>query len=300
MQHYIEDFINYLTIERGLSVNTTDSYKRDLKYFNQYLLKSNISFKKIDVISVRKYLNFLAKDKSPASVARAVACLRSFYKFLLMEGEIKNLPTQDLDSYKKPKKLPKVFGQAEVERLLKQPKPVTPIGYRDKAMLEVLYGAGLRISELVGLTFDDIDNQNGFIRVTGKGSKQRVIPIGSIALKALGDYSQKGWPKLASARISNVFLNARGRPITRQGCWQIVKKYADKAGVDIYPHSLRHSFATHLLENGADLRSVQEMLGHSSISTTQIYTHVSNKYLKEVYFKYHPRAAKRSCRRGEG
>lgn len=294
MKEVWEKFLNYLMVERGLSVNTIAGYRRDLAKYQRFLKAHSIGLTKVTIDDIRRYLYYLRKNQSPASCARNVAALRSFHKFLLQEGYVDNLPTEDLTTPKRPLRLPKVFSQRDIEKLLQKPNLLTPQGLRDKAILEVLYGAGLRISELVSLNFDDIDTETGFLRVMGKGAKERVVPLGSYAIRALLDYSRKGWLKLAKHRLPTLFLNTRGRPLTRQGCWLIVKKYAEEAGIEIYPHSLRHSFATHLLENGADLRSVQEMLGHASISTTQIYTHVSKKHLKEIYFKYHPRAKKPS------
>jgi integrase/recombinase XerD len=238
-------------------------------------------------------LHLQTQGKATATIARRLAALKAFYQFLVREKRIKNDPTANLESPKLEKRLPKVLTVSEVERLLGQPDLVQPAGIRDRAMLELLYATGIRVSELVSLSLADVSLDMGYIKCEGKGSKERIVPLGTIAIRSCREYLQAARAKLVKERPeSALFVNHHGHRLTRQGFWKIVKKYAHDARVDkeITPHTLRHSFATHLLENGADLRSVQEMLGHADISTTQIYTHVTRGHLKEVYARTHPRA----------
>lgn len=289
---YISAFIEYLAVERGLSRNTLDSYRRDLEGFFRYLGPgASGDVRQAQVLS---YLGHLRKvGRANTTVSRNLASIRSFYHYLLREEMIPVDPTVNVETPKIEKRLPKVLTVSEVERLLDAPDAVSPTGLRDKAMLELLYATGIRVSELVSIQLDDINLSAGFLRCLGKGSKERIIPFGDIAQHALRKYIQVGRPELS--RESNthaLFLNHLGAQMSRQGFWKLLKKYAQAAQIlaDITPHTLRHSFATHLLERGADLRAVQEMLGHADISTTQIYTHVTRTRLKEAYASAHPRA----------
>lgn len=290
----MEEFIAYISIERGLASNTVKSYTRDLKKYLAFLEEKRINFLSATANDITDFLASLKKQHfSEASLARMVATLRAFHKFLVVEGLTNNNPAEDLKTPKKPLRLPFCLSLEQVEAILNQKFPSTPAGYRDKAILETLYATGLRVSELINLDVEDVDFEAGYIICFGKGSKQRVVPFGSKAHKSLEEYLRFGRPVLLKAnwRQKALFLNSRGGRLTRQSCWQIVKKVAKRAGIKkIYPHSLRHSFATHLLKGGADLRAVQEMLGHASISTTQIYTSLSREDLKEIYFETHPRA----------
>ena len=295
MESLIQEFIDYLGHEKGLATNTLESYGRDLRQYHGFLSgKSTQTLEDASQATIVAYLMHLRKQgKATATIARRLAALKAFYQFLVKENYVTQDPTDDLASPKLERKLPKVLTVQEVERLLTQPDYSTPAGKRDKAMLELLYATGMRVSELVNLNIDNVDLQEGFIRCVGKGSKERIVPMGQIAILAVKDYSENARLKLiADPKELAVFVNHHGKRLTRQGFWKIVKKYAVQAKIrkEITPHTLRHSFATHLLENGADIRSVQEMLGHADISTTQIYTHVTKERLKDVYAKSHPRA----------
>lgn len=295
MKKLIHEFINYLSVERGLAVNTLESYGRDLRQYSQYLQRDDDS--DLDSVSRGTILNYLlhlqTQGKATATIARRLAALKAFYQFLVREKMIKNDPTANLESPKLEKRLPKVLTVAEVERLLAQPSGSEPSGIRDRAMLELLYATGLRVSELVSLDLADVNLETGYIKCSGKGSKERIVPLGSLAIISCREFLSHARGRLVKEQSEKaLFVNHHGHRLTRQGFWKIVKRYADEAGIEkeITPHTLRHSFATHLLENGADLRSVQEMLGHADISTTQIYTHVTKGRLKEVYARAHPRA----------
>ncbi len=295
MESLIQEFIDYLGHEKGLATNTLESYSRDLKQYYGFLSgDTQIPLESASQSTIVAYLMFLRKQgKATATIARRLAALKAFYQFLVKENYVANDPTGELSSPKLERKLPKVLTVDEVERLLSQPDFSHPAGKRDKAMLELLYATGIRVSELVNLDVEDIDLQEGFIRCVGKGSKERVVPIGEMAVVALRSYLENARLRLiAEPKERAVFVNHHGRRLTRQGFWKIVKKYAQQAFIrkEITPHTLRHSFATHLLENGADIRAVQEMLGHADISTTQIYTHVTKDRLKDVYARSHPRA----------
>lgn len=296
MRESVEEFIHYIAVEKGLAENTLDSYFRDLTDFCDFLehdLKiSNISEVTRDIIT--RYLSIMQKDgKAPATLARHLAALKSFCHFMLKEKMLDLDPTQNIDTPKLPKKLPRVLSVSEVDRLLQQPSCSSPAGSRDKGMLELMYATGLRVSELINLKINHVNLETGYVRCFGKGSKERIVPIGNVAKKYVTSYLNTARVKLAKVPLEDsLFINQMGRPLTRQGFWKILKKYAHKAGIkkDITPHTLRHSFATHLLENGADIRVVQEMLGHADIATTQIYTHLTTHHLKEIYKKTHPRA----------
>ncbi|MFZ5943436.1 MAG: site-specific tyrosine recombinase XerD [Bacillota bacterium] len=295
MEPLINNFLNFLLIEKGLAANTIASYQRDLLGFVKYLKKYNCTnFNGVNPEHLVGFISSLKKDGRAAStIARQIAALKSFFKFLVREGYLKENPAYDLDKPKQAKKLPHILSIGEVDKLLDAPKLNTPGGVRDKAMLEVLYATGVRVSELINLGMNNVNLELGFIRCMGKGSKERIIPIGSKAVEGLITYLDWGRNKLLkNPREQGLFLNHHGRKMTRQGFWKILKTYTKELGIEkeISPHVLRHSFATHLLENGADLRSVQEMLGHADISTTQIYTHLTKKKIFKSYNSFHPRA----------
>ncbi len=295
MDAILSDFLNYLTIEKGLAKNTLEAYSRDLIDYLTFLNDKKItSFGAIKYDHVLDYLAKLYGDYSDTSVARKLAAIKSFHKYLVREGITDNLPTADIKAPKREKKLPKVLSQKQIAKLLEQPMGADEYKIRDRAILELLYSCGIRVSELVGLDIEDVDLREGYIRAFGKGSKERIIPLGSYASEALTEYINKSRHILGrNHRSAALILNTHGERLSRVSCWKIVKKYAEKAGIEeIYPHLLRHSFATHLLTNGADLRAVQELLGHADISTTQIYTHITKDKLKDVYRKTHPKARK--------
>ncbi|HEY8362959.1 MAG TPA: site-specific tyrosine recombinase XerD [Tissierellaceae bacterium] len=288
-------FLDFISVEKGLAVNTIESYKRDLKSYICYLKAQNIAdIKSTSKTTIISYLLLMQKSgKASSSISRACAAIKSFYHFLARERYIDEDPTINLGTPKLEKKLPRVLTVQEVERLLEQPDTADPLGFRDKTMLELLYSTGIRVSELISLTVDDVNLDMGFLRCLGKGSKERIVPIGSFAISYLRQYITHIRNQLIKGKSTKIlFVNHKGKALTRQGFWKIIKKYARKAGInkEITPHTLRHSFATHLIENGADLRAVQEMLGHADISTTQIYTHLTKTRIKEVYDKTHPRA----------
>ncbi len=295
MEQQIEEYLAFLSVERGLAPNTLDAYGRDLRAYARFLQKHNVnSFRDAEKDAVRAYLEELHNmGRASSTISRNLAAIKSFYQFLLAENLIEKDPTAHLESPKVEKRLPRVLNLNEVEALLNQPTLENPHSIRDKAMLEVIYATGLRVSELISLDLTDINLEAGYLRCLGKGDKERIVPLGSVAIKYLELYLQVARHELVRrSGETALFVNHHGRRLTRQGFWKILKRYAQEAGIDvnITPHTLRHSFATHLLENGADLRSVQEMLGHADISTTQIYTHVTRNRLKEVYRKSHPRA----------
>jgi integrase/recombinase XerD len=293
------DFLSYLELERGLSRNTLNAYRTDLLQYGEYL-----SAHKLDALGARpaEVGEFLAElatggpEKpavSSATIHRKAACLRSFYKHLRRDELIGDDPTASLAAPRRSKKLPHVLNYAEVGKLLAAPEGAEPTALRDRALLEVMYACGLRASEVIGLEMSDIDLHEGFVRARGKGSKERLVPIGRQAIAAIRGYLRGGRPELLHGREEpRLFLNFRGGPLTRQGLYKIVQRHARAVGLDgkMSPHTLRHSFATHLLSNGCDLRAVQEMLGHADIATTQMYTHLSGERLREVYYEAHPRA----------
>ena len=294
MNNLIHEFITYLSVERGLASNTLESYGRDLRQYSQFLGEEEADLDAVSRTTIINYLLFLQKQgKATATIARRLAALKAFYQFLVREKRIKTDPTANLESPKLEKRLPRVLTVAEVERLLAQPDPSQPAGLRDRAMLELLYATGIRVSELVSLNVPDVNLDTGYIRCTGKGSKERIVPLGTLAIQSVREYLDAGRPKLVKDREEEaLFVNHHGHRLTRQGFWKIIKYYQEKANInkEITPHTLRHSFAAHLLENGADLRSIQEMLGHADISSTQIYSQLVKKQLKDVYNKAHPRA----------
>ena len=294
MPDYIADYCRYLTEEKHAQKNTLNSYARDLNQFQTWLMANGITdLKKVKKETVNEYLQYMSgKGKSPATVTRSTASIRSFYNYMLREGRVKTNPAKAVTSQKVERKYPEILTNREVELFLEQPKCVDEKGFRDHAMLELLYATGIRVSELIGLNVEDVNLTVGFIRCTTHG-KERIIPLYTAAVKALREYMEKIRPRIiADENQQALFVNMSGERMSRQGFWKIIKYYQEKAEIDkdITPHTLRHSFAVHLLENGADLRSIQEMLGHADISSTQIYTHVIKKQLKDVYNKAHPRA----------
>ena len=290
-------FFEYLTVELGLASNTRLAYERDLRLFKEALgLKDNDALATVSREQVIRYMTGLKnKGLAAATIARKLAAIKSFYRFMTAEGYLEIDPAEVVEAGTKGIMLPKVLNQEEVLKLLEQPDLRTDEGYRDRTMLEVLYATGMRVSELLGLPVSGVNLQMKYIIAFGKGSKERLIPIGSIAVEYLDKYLNVVRPKLLHTKnpnVKNLFLSMSGNEMTRQRFWQIIRGYGHQAGLnkELTPHMLRHSFATHLLDNGADLRSVQELLGHSDISTTQIYTHLTNKRLRDIYEKAHPRA----------
>lgn len=295
MDSLLNKFLEYLIFEREASNNTVESYSRDLRQFKKYIIDNEINdFRLVNKTTIITYLVYLQKiGRAPSTVSRNLASVRSFYQFLLNEGIVKKDPTVNLQSPKNEKKLPQILTPKEVELLLEQPDLNTSKGVRDRAMLELLYAAGIRVSELVALDIEDINLKLGFLVCSKNASNERSIPIGRIAIEILREYllnHRKNFVKDDSEKA--LFLNYHGKRLTRQGFWKIVKSYTKKIDLnkDITPHTLRHSFAAHLIENGADLKSVQEMLGHSDISTTQVYAKITKSTLRDVYNKTHPRA----------
>lgn len=296
-QEALEEYIIYLKIERGLSANTVTSYKRDIEKYLTFLMEKKIT--QLDEVSRFEILDFLQTLRQSGaadnSIIRMVSSLRKFHQYVKRESIVSDDPMQLIDTPKKASTLPKAISPQAVEQLLEAPDTTTPLGVRDRTILELMYATGLRISELVNLKLSDMHLTMGFIQTMGKGEKERIIPLGEIASQWLDHYldSARVYLQDQSAETSEyVFLNSRGKGLSRQGVWKKVKQLALEAGIDqnVTPHTLRHSFATHLLENGADLRMVQELLGHADISTTQIYTHITKTRLKQVYSDYHPRA----------
>lgn len=289
-------FLEYLTVELGLSVNTRQAYERDLRLFCKTLgFKNSDALVNVSREQITGYMTQLKKKGlAAATIARKLAAIKAFYRFMTAEGYMDANPAEVVEAGTKGIKLPRVLSEDEVVRLLNQPDITTAEGFRDRTMLEVLYATGMRVSELINLTLDRVDLNMKYIIAFGKGSKERIVPLGSVAAEFLQQYLEKVRPKLTHAdRNTNiVFLAFGGHELTRQRFWQIIRAYGRKANINkaLTPHILRHSFATHLLDNGADLRSVQELLGHSDISTTQIYTHLTNKRLRDIYAKAHPRA----------
>ncbi|MCF8082824.1 MAG: site-specific tyrosine recombinase XerD [Deltaproteobacteria bacterium] len=292
MNNLVDQFMDYLKVERGLAHNTVSAYGTDLVRLTGFLQKKQISPLDVSQDHIVEYLTSLRERLSHRSVARNISSTKQFFRFLVSEGYMKVSPARLLETPRLARHLPEFLSLEQVDLLLRQPDASTPAGKRDRAMLELLYATGLRVSELVGLRAVDLNLESGFVRTVGKGAKERLVPMGEKARVAVKEYLQEGRMRLLKDRTSpHLFLNFRGGSLTRQGFWKIIKKYAKAAGVKktITPHSLRHSFASHLLEAGADLRSVQVMLGHSDISTTQIYTHVSRERLRALHESCHPR-----------
>ncbi|MDI6751775.1 MAG: site-specific tyrosine recombinase XerD [bacterium] len=289
----LNQFIQYLSIERGLSRNTVVAYKRDIAQFDSFLRKKRRSFNKIDTILLLNYMSYLKQRLlSSSSILRKMASLKAFFRFLMQEDIILINPIKTIQSPKKEMRLPSFLVYEEVDKLLSIPDIQSALGIRDKAILETLYATGMRVSEAVGLNLSDLHFSAGFIRIFGKGEKERVVPIGKIASCFLEKYVNEIRPKLANYETNSLFLNWRGGTLSRQSVWKMIKRYAVLVGIrkKLSPHTLRHSFATHLLNRDVDLRVLQKMLGHSDISTTQIYTHLDDKRLKTMHLKFHPRA----------
>lgn len=289
----VENFLDFLQKDKKLSDNTLQSYNRDIKLYGNYLENNNLDMLKTDEASIKTYLDSLKENgKAVSTVSRNLASLRSFYQYLYKTKCVTEDPTVNLESPKIERKPPKILSAEQVELLLEQPKCVDLKGYRDKAMLELVYATGIRVTELISLNIEDINLESGYIKCSNR-TKQRVIPIGNLAVTALKDYIDKSREVLLkSEEDTALFVNMNGQRLTRQGFWKIIKQYKTQANidVDITPHTLRHSFAVHLLENGAELRAIQEMLGHSDISSTQVYAQIEQNRIKDVYMKTHPRA----------
>ena len=297
---HVLEFLAYLEFERGLSRNTLEAYRSDLLQLGAYLDRHGVGLAEATHAELAGFLDELAAGSddrpavSPATLQRKVACLRSFYRHLRRENLLDHDPTADLRAPRKSQKLPHVLTRSEVARLLGAPRGTDPAMLRDRALLEVMYACGLRASEATGLEIGDVDLRHGILRARGKGSKERLVPVGREAVNAVRVYVERGRPALVGLRDEpKLFVNQRGGELSRQGLYKIVQRHARAVGLDgkMSPHTLRHTFATHLLAGGCDLRAVQEMLGHADIATTQIYTHLSAERLKDVYFKAHPRAA---------
>ncbi len=290
----LEEFIRYLQVERRLSSASLDAYRRDVgRYLDFLAIRKRTYSEKVTSELVTEHLIQLRREGlAPSSVARHFSAIRSFHRFLADEGQDARNPTEYLHAPRRWKRLPDVLHQSEIDRLMRQPDTTAPAGLRDRAMLELMYAAGLRVSELLSLKISDLMLEMKFIRVLGKGRRERVVPVGGEAVRWVQRYQEEVRPMLAGPLSNEVlFLNLRGRGLSRMGFWKLLRKYVAMTDIrtPVSPHTLRHSFATHLLEGGADLRAVQEMLGHVDISTTQIYTHVDREYLKEVHRTFHPR-----------
>jgi integrase/recombinase XerD len=293
------DFLGYLELERGLSRNTLEAYRSDLQQYGQYLGRRELSPLAVTPADLAAFLFELAEGRegrrpvAPATLQRKIACLRSFYRHLRREQVLAHDPTAELRAPRPRGKLPKVLSRDEVARLLEQPRGSSPAALRDRALLETMYACGLRASEAIALEVSELDLDEGLLRARGKGSKERIVPIGSKAVATLDTYLHRARPRLVGiSDEKRVFVNLRGGGLSRQGLYKIVQRHARSAGLEqrMSPHTLRHTFATHLLAGGCDLRSLQEMLGHADIGTTQIYTHLSADRLRDVYFEAHPRA----------
>ncbi len=296
MNGELQHFLDFLSVERAMSAHTQEAYKRDILQFSAYLKTCGVS--ECANVELKHFINYqshmVSQSYTAASISRKMASLHSFFKFLVREGTLQADPSLGTSAPKIGKKLPKVLREKDVEKLLnvKDLQNKSPRELRDKAMLELLYATGIRVSELVKLQLDNVNLSSGYIRCFGKGGKERIVPVGRHAQQYIKEYLDAARSSFTKNGTPYLFLTPRGKPITRQGFWKLLKNYAKKAGIaaGLSPHTLRHSFATHLLDHGADLRIVQEMLGHANISTTQIYTHVSREHLKKIYQKAHPRA----------
>lgn len=293
MEKQINNFLEFLKNDKKLSENTLQSYKRDIVQYEEYISTKDINYLKTETEDINGYLKFLQKsNKKSSTVSRSLASIRSFYQYLIRVKLIPSDPTDGIQSPKIEKKAPSVLSSQEVELLLDQPSSEDLKGMRDKAMLEFAYATGMRVTEIISLNIDNVDLEQGFA-ICKNGSKQRNIPLGTMSLKALKEYVEKARPIIIKDdSVNALFVNTNGRRLTRQGFWKIVKYYKEQAHIskDITPHVLRHSFATHLLQNGADLKAIQTMLGHSDISSTQVYMQFQNENLKDIYRKAHPRA----------
>lgn len=290
----IDTYVRHLEVARRLATNSLEAYSRDLARLAEFAESHGRSVEALQLDDLELFVReLMTSGLSPTSTARAVASLRGFYKFLRLNGTVAHNPAEDLRSPKTFRALPKFLSLEDVESLLRGPDVNTPRGQRDKALIELLYATGLRVSELVGLRMSDVRSDEGFLKTVGKGSKERIVPVGDEAAKWVGQYLREGRPKLVKKRDGPwLFLNSRGQRLSRVGFWKALKAYGRKAGIrgPLSPHVLRHSFATHLLDRGADLRAIQTMLGHADLSTTQIYTHVLEARLRSVYDRFHPRS----------
>jgi integrase/recombinase XerD len=301
--HLVLDFLAYLEFERGLSRNTLEAYRSDLLQFGRFLESRGLDAVTAQGADVAAFLRDLSEGDgngrapaSPATVHRKAACLRSFYRHLRREGVRESDPTTSISGPRRGQRMPKVLNRSEVAKLLAQPRGSEPTALRDRALLELMYACGLRASEAIGMDVRDLDLEAGVLHARGKGSRERVVPVGKAAIEATRIYLERGRPSLLRGRLeAKLFVNFRGEQLTRQGLYKIVRRHATTAGLAdrMSPHTLRHTFATHLLAGGCDLRSVQEMLGHADVATTQIYTQKTGQRLKEVYSKAHPRATAR-------
>jgi integrase/recombinase XerD len=300
LEQLVLDFLGYLEFERGLSRNTLEAYRSDLLQYGDFLRAHNLDVLTVGHAELTAFLTELAMGGNgragakAATLQRKVACLRSFYRYLRREGIVTNDPTADLHGPRKPQRLPEVLTRDEVMRLIMSASGKSPIALRDRALLELMYACGLRASEATGLEIDDVDLVEQMLRARGKGSKERVVPIGRSAVLALRAYAENGRPELVGLLVErHVFVNSRGVGLTRQGLYKIIKSHAESVGLSarVSPHTLRHTFATHVLSGGCDLRVLQEMLGHADVATTQVYTHLSSDRLRDVYFQAHPRAS---------
>ncbi len=292
-QAEIERFLDALWMERGLSANTLSAYRRDLEGFTRWLMTQGCGLLQVGRGQLQDFLAWRYQAGSrPRTIARQLSCLRRFYRFSVREGRVQQDPTEHIDTPKVGRPLPETLTEADVEALLAAPQTGDVLGLRDRAMLELLYATGLRVSELVNLKRGEVNTRQGVLRTQGKGGKVRLVPLGEEALDWLARYLSTSRPELLKGRQCDaVFITRRGGPLTRQAFWYLIKRHAQQAGIHrhLSPHTLRHSFATHLLNHGADLRVVQMLLGHSDLSTTQIYTHVANERLKELHAAHHPR-----------
>ena len=287
---FIKEFLTYIQVEKGLARHTLESYQRDLERLQTWATSNDKKLSELTRADLRKWIASLSREGlAPTSIARAVSATRGFFKFLMLDGHIKSHPAEDLDTPQRFSYLPKFLTEDEINRLFAAPDISTDEGIRDRAVLEIMYATGLRVSEMVGLRHTDVDLLAGLIVCHGKGNKERRVPLGKSAIHWLQQYTsvKAGYGKQT---VPNVFVH-RGRPFTRHLAWSMIKRHAEKAGIkNVSPHTLRHSFATHLLQHGADSRSVQALLGHSDISTTQIYTHITDLHLRSAYDRHHPRA----------
>lgn len=297
MSFHLERFQDYLAFERGLSPRTLDAYRRDTERLEEFLSSRGVRRPgDASAVDVREFTYHLRdQGLAPSSIRRTLSGVRTYFRFLLAEGLVDGDPTEQVEPPRTWRRLPDVLSREEVERLVEAPDPSHRLCWRDRAMLEFAYASGVRVSELTGVKTRDVDLEEGFATVHGKGSKERLVPVGDAAIRAIRVYLRELRPRLekGGARAQGaLFLNARGGSLTRMGVWKILRKHVERAGISrrVTPHTLRHTFATHLLEGGADLAAVQEMLGHADISTTQIYTHVDRDYLRDVHRRYHPRA----------
>jgi len=294
----LDDFIHTLIFERGLSQNTAAAYRNDIRRYLEFLQINHINtFAEINSDPVHNLIASLSHyGMSPSSLSRNISAIRMFHRFLISERFMQSDPTADVDLPKGGRKLPTVLNIQEIETILQQPDTAKSSGLRDRTLMECLYATGVRVSEIISITQYALNAEQGFVRIIGKGSKERIVPVGEVALAFLDRYCKEIRPALAAKKRAGdiLFLNMRGRPLSRVWIWKMIKTYGEMAGIEknISPHTFRHSFATHLLEGGADLRAVQEMLGHADISTTQIYTHLDREYLKEIINTYHPRESK--------